>query len=428
MRILFATVPAEGHFNPLTAVALDLQGSGHEVRWYAGPLYQAKLAALGIPSVPYHRATEVTGENIHDLYPERANLKGPKRISFDGEKLFVANVENHFRDIVDIRSGFEFDVFVCDAGMYVQKLVAERLGVPVYSFAPGPLMANPELPPPFFGLRPPRTVVGAAHHRVVRAMVHSTLKRGARTYNDVLAAEGIAAVPIHRFLDVASDCARRQFLIGAPGLEFPQLRLPANAEFVGPLWPARRAVGPDTPLPAIVREPGAPVVAVSQGTVDNADPTKLMIPALEALSGLSYVVVVTTGGKNTAELRRRFPQPNVVVEDSIDYQDLFDHVDVFVTNGGFGSVMSAMAHGVPVVTAGTREGKNDINARIAFNGLGVDLRTERPAAGKIAGAVRRALADQAIADNVARVRAELESYEPLTIVRRRLAEDAGVAA
>ena len=106
MKVLFATVPADGHFNPLTGVALDLQQNGHDVRWYASPLYQRRLATLGIPSVPYDRATEVTGENIHDLYPERAKLKGPKRISFDGEKLFIANVENHFRDIVDIRSGF----------------------------------------------------------------------------------------------------------------------------------------------------------------------------------------------------------------------------------------------------------------------------------------------------------------------------------
>lgn len=428
MKILFATVPADGHFNPLTAVALDLQRNGHDVRWYAGPLYQPKLAALGIPCLPYGRATEITGENIHDLYPERAKLKGPKRISFDGEKFFVANVENHFRDIVDIRSEFQFDAFLCDGGMYVQKLVAERLGVPVYSFAPGPLMANPELPPPFFGLRPPKTVVGVAHHRAVRAMVHSTLKRGARTYNDVLAAEGISPVPIDRFLDIATGCARRQFLVGSPGLEFPQLRLPPNAEFVGPLLPARRAIGPDRPLPEVVRAATSPVIAVSQGTVDNADPTKLMVPALEALSGLPYVVVVTTGGRNTEELRRRFPQPNVVIEDSINYDDLFKHVDMFVTNGGFGSVLSAMAHGVPVVTAGTREGKNDINARVAYNGLGADLRTERPAARKIAAAVRRALADQAIAANVQRVRTELDSYEPLTIIRRRVEEGADVAA
>jgi MGT family glycosyltransferase len=428
MKILFAAVPADGHFNPLTAVALDLQKNGHDVRWYAGPLYQRKLAALGIPSLPYDRATEITGENIHELYPERAKLKGPKQISFDGEKFFVANVANHYHDIVDIRSGFDFDAFVCDAGFYAQKLVADKLDVPVYSFAPGPLMATDGVPPPFFGLRPAKSVLGRIVHRGVRAMVHSTLKRGARTYNEMLAVEGISPIPISQFLDVASGCARRVFVIGAPGLDFPQLRLPSNAEFVGPLLPARRAIGADVSLPEIVRDPEARVVAVSQGTVDNADPSKLMIPALEALSDQPYVTVVTTGGKNTAELRERFPQSNVVIEDFLNYDDFLDHVDVFVTNGGFGSVLSAMTHGVPVVTAGSREGKNDINARVAYNGLGINLRTERPSAHKIAAAVRRVIADQEIADKVARLRTELESYEPLTIVRRRLEEDARVAS
>ena len=81
-----------------------------------------------------------------------------------------------------------------------------------------------------------------------------------------------------------------------------------------------------------------------------------------------------------------------------------------------------------MVTAGTREGKNDINARVSYNGLGIDLRTERPTPRQIADGVRRVVSDQAIAGNVRRVRAELESYDPLTIIRRRLAEDAGVAA
>ncbi len=83
-------------------------------------------------------------------------------------------------------------------------------------------------------------------------------------------------------------------------------------------------------------------------------------------------------------------------------------------------MLSALSHGVPVVAAGTREGKNDINARVAYNRLGVDLRTERPKASRIAAAVDRVIGDHEIADNVARVKTELESYEPLDLIRRRL--------
>lgn len=90
MRILFASMPADGHFNPLTGIAVHLAARGHDVRWYAGPLYGGKLDALAMPYFPYRRATEVTAGNLNDLFPERAGLRGPKLISFDLEKFFVA--------------------------------------------------------------------------------------------------------------------------------------------------------------------------------------------------------------------------------------------------------------------------------------------------------------------------------------------------
>ncbi len=122
----------------------------------------------------------------------------------------------------------------------------------------------------------------------------------------------------------------------------------------------------------------------------------------------------------------RYPQPNLVIEDFLPCEELFACVDVFVTNGGFGSVLAALSRGIPVVCAGKREGKNDINARVDYNGLGVDLRTERPSARKIAAAARRVIADPTITDNVARLKSELASYQPLTIIRRRIEDAAEV--
>ena len=43
MKILFATMPFDGHFNPLTDVAMHFKAVGHDIRWYAGPSYAAKL-------------------------------------------------------------------------------------------------------------------------------------------------------------------------------------------------------------------------------------------------------------------------------------------------------------------------------------------------------------------------------------------------
>ena len=421
MKALFASLPAAGHFDPLTPIATHLADRGHDVRWYAGPQYATKVERLGLPVLPYQRATEITAGNLDDLFPERARLKGPKQISFDLEKFFVSNVEHHFLDIVDIRETFDFDVLVCDGALYAEQLVAERLGVPVFAVAPSPVLPGPDDPPPFFGFRPARTVVGRAVHAVARRMQVATMKAGVQTYNDLLTANGIDPIGAGGFPAEPMAAARRVFLNGCPGLELRGYRPPANAEFVGHLRPAR---GPDagaTPLPAAVLETERRVVVVSQGTVDNTDPSKLIVPTIEGLRDLPALVVATTGGAHTDELRDRFAGPGVVIEDHLDFDALFRRADAFVCNGGWGSILSALHHGVPVVGAGTREGKNDNNARIAHRGLGVDLRTETPKPDQVAAAVTRVLGDPTIGQNVARLRDELDSYDTLAIVEQAIA-------
>ena len=427
MRILFASMPADGHFNPLTGIAVHLAERGHDVRWYAGPRYGAKIDRLGMRWSPYQRATEVMAGNLNDLFPERAGLKGPRLISFDLDILFVGQVENHFQDLVKIRQDWSFDVLICDGALYAEQLVAESLHVPVFAVGITKVMPDAQVPPPFFGLRPARTPVGRLHHAIVRRMLASGMKAGTSHYNQILAGHGIAPIRPDGFPHEPMLRTRRVFLNGSPGLEFPGYQPLPNAEYVGPLVPARAAKDPGAVLPEMVVDASNRVVAVSQGTVDNTDPGKLIIPTIEALKDSGYVVVATTAGAQTEMLRARFPFPNVVIEDYIDYDDLFPHVDVFVTSGGYGSSLAAFLHGVPVVGAGKREGKNDVNARVGYNQLGIDLRSENPKPAAIRTAVQAVVDDPTYATNVATVRAELRAYDPLaTIESAILAESAEV--
>ena len=420
MRILFASMPADGHFNPLTGIAANLADRGHDVRWYAGPAYGAKLDRLGMRYFPYQRATEVMASNLNDLFPERASLKGPKLISLDLEALFVSQVENHFQDMVDLRQEWPFDALVCDGAVYAELLVAESLQIPVFAVGLTMVMPDANGPPPFFGLRPARTPVGHLHHAVVRRMLAGGMKAGTTHYNQILAKHGIAPIRPDGFPHEPMLRTRRVFLNGSPGLEFSGYQPLANAEYAGPLVPARRATGARAALPDIVVDTSNRVVAVSQGTVDNTDPGKLIVPTIEALKDSPYVVVATTAGAGTEALRARYPLPNVVIEDYIDYDDLFAHVDVFVTSGGFGSNLAAFLHGVPVVGAGKREGKNDINARVGYNKLGIDLRSEHPKPAAIRKAVQSVLDDPSYAANVAKVRAELCTYDPTTTIENTI--------
>ena len=141
------------------------------------------------------------------------------------------------------------------------------------------------------------------------------------------------------------------FATGLAAMDFEGLRWPDNHMFVGPLLSPPAAGSSEVPFPDRLTA-GAPVVVVTQGTVDNRDPEKLLVPALTALAGTGYLVVACTGHRNTSALRERFPHGNVFIEDWGDFGALLPHADVLATNGGYGSVMQAIMAGEPIVSAG----------------------------------------------------------------------------
>ena len=424
MRILIATVPAAGHFNPLTGPAVRLAERGHDVRWYAGPEYAKRVENLGLEVVPYVEATEITADNVNAVFPERQKLKGPKAIEFDADVFFARPVGAQFRDIRAARERFPFDALLIDGAFYAGYLAAKRLDVPVFVIGSiaAPSLREPDALTPFFGLRPPRSFVGRVVNRVARAMLVSGSRKGVETFNGFLAEEGLPPITVEDYFDCTQqpDVARRVFNIGVPELDFPGAYVPPNTEWVGALLPHRSAS--IAPLdPRIIQRSGH-VVVVSQGTVDNHDPSKLLIPAIEAFAGDDRLLVVVTGGVGTDELRARYSHDNVLIEDFVDFDVLFPHAELYVTNGGLGGVLLALSHGVPLLVAGTREGKGDINVRLAYRGLAVDLRSETPSRRAVARGAERVLRDAEIKARIDAVRAALVEYDSVGIIERGLLE------
>jgi MGT family glycosyltransferase len=423
MKILFATMPFDGHFNPLTGLAVHLRQRGHDVRWYTGPTYARKLAALGVPHFPFERATDVNGENLNERFPEASKRVGPKVIAFALEKIFFGNLEAHYKDICALHEGFPFEAIVFDGAFYAGRLVHEKLGIPAYPIYPAPTPAptSTRMPPPFFGLKPATNVFAKLRERIVNAMVESSTKSGMKILHALRAREGLPPY-VGSVFDLHVDTAEAIFQIGAPGMDYPRTHGPKQMQFVGALVPHKKSKGA---LPAALEaklEKYESLIAVSQGTIDNRDPDKLFVPSLTALSspGSKHLVVVTTGGRHSDDLRKRFPQDNVVIEDFIDFDVLLPHADLFICNGGFGSVMRALVNGVPVLAAGKLEGKNDINARLDHCGLALDLETERPTAKQIAAGVDRVLGDARYRERVAAVRAELATYDAFAIIENAI--------
>jgi len=391
---------------------MHLKDAGHDVRWYAGPSYAARLEKLGIPYYPFQRATEINQENIAELFPERANLRGPALIRFEGKHIFTSNVGNFFEDIQEIDTTFSFEVLFCDAAFYAMKLVKEKLGKQVCAFGVAPsLETSKDVPPNFLGLKPAKTALGKIIHQGMRAMMERMVMDEIKaTYNATLDSYGLAPIEGSWF-DISYRSPDVLFQSGVPGFAYPRRESNPRVKFVGALLPYKAAIN-RTFSHAEKLDEYERVILISQGTIDNKDPHKLIVPALEALKDTGSLLIVATGYSKTEELRESYPQDNIIVEDFIDFDFILEHVELFICNGGYGSVLLGLSKGVPLVTAGIREGKNDINAHVDYFGAGIDLRTESPKPNDIRRAAERILSEPHWKQNVARLSAELHSYHP----------------
>jgi UDP:flavonoid glycosyltransferase YjiC (YdhE family) len=185
---------------------------------------------------------------------------------------------------------------------------------------------------------------------------------------------------------------------GTPGFEYYRSDLSQNVRFIGALLPyssnKNKVPWFDDRLNRYNK-----VVLVTQGTVER-NPEKIIVPVLEAYKNTDTLVVATTGGSQTQQLRERYPQENIIIEDFIPFGDIMPYADVYVTNGGYGGVMLGIENELPLVVAGVHEGKNEINARIGYFKLGVNLKTETPTPGAIKKAIEEVLHNELYKKNV----------------------------
>jgi UDP:flavonoid glycosyltransferase YjiC (YdhE family) len=101
----------------------------------------------------------------------------------------------------------------------------------------------------------------------------------------------------------------------------------------------------------------------------------------------------------------------VRVERFVPYALLMPHVDLLLTNGGYGSIQIALAHGVPVVAIGKTEDKAEIANRVEWSGVGVGMKVRIPTEKQIHDAVMRVLTTPTYAARAEAMRYELSGLD-----------------
>lgn len=391
-EVLVCASSLTGHVTPMSAVAQHLHEAGHVVRLVTGSRFEEQVSAAGVEFVTLRGAADIDDRDLDWTFPGRARTRGIARARFDVSRLFVRPMRPQWDVVSEELRRRAVDVVVHDGTFLgvAPLLVRQGPRPPVVGCGVVPLpLSSPRVPP--FGAGLPYAVGSSALFRNV--VVGAAIRRGllAGVHREAQAALA-ACVPGARFsrwfMDsmVESDCFL-QLSVGS--LDYPRPDLPSTVSYVGPVLP--RGSG-RVPLPDWWHrlDGTRPVVLVTQGTLDVTDPNRLIGPALEGLRDEDVLVVAVTGGPPTGRLG---PLPaNAVAATFLPFGLIMDRVSVMVTNGGFGGVHQALAHGVPLVVAGDTEEKPEIAARVEWSGAGLNLRTGTPTPGQVRDAVATVLA------------------------------------
>ncbi|MFE9578056.1 glycosyltransferase [Nocardia sp. NPDC006044] len=418
-RYLLAVSAIPGHVAPMVVVAEALRRRGHDVHVLTGAAFRAEVTARGLAmsALPVDAEVAPVGSRrgpgaVRRWRIGRAELRS----------VFLAPLAAQHAALVAALARADFDVVLVDSMFTgaIPLLMSERPRPPVVVCGVGPLTLSSADCAPFGVGRPPWR---ERDHSRMNWFVRQVLFRADQARLDtILHGHDLPSAPV--FLLDWPRLADRLLQFTVPGFEYPRRDLPASVVFTGPI---PSAFGADRELPAwwSALDGQRLVVHVTQGTWDNRDLDQLLRPTLAALGGRSDVLIVAGTGGSPASVG---PLPaNAVACDFVPYSRLLPHVDVMITNGGYGGVQQVLRHGIPLIVAGDTADKPEVAARVAYTGAGINLGGASPSPSAVAAAFDRIVRDNSFRAAAGRLAAEMARHSPFETITAVL-DEVGLSA
>lgn len=339
MRVLFSTTAGTGHFGPLVPFARACRDAGHEVTVAAPAPFAESVARVGLD---------------HEAFPEvPREIMGPlvaglEKVSFEEANDRVIqdvfgrlDAQAALPTMTQIIERWRPDVVVRELCEFGSLAAAERAGVPHVQVAIGMhdlcVHAEPLLVDPLGELG---ALAGVPDGRLTVA-----LKRE----------------PVFTTVPERLDQPQRS----EPDDEWGRIIRFRDAS----------ATSSRGSLPAQWGDPAHPLVYVTFGTVAASlgQFDAVFGRTLEALADLPVRVLLTTGEAGDPEALKPWPA-NAHVERWWPQAEIMSRTSAVIGHGGFGTMMTALAAGVPQVVVPMFTADQRLNAeRIEAAGVGVHV-------------------------------------------------------
>jgi MGT family glycosyltransferase len=370
LRIFLGAFGDAGHAFPMLALGRALVAHGHEVHFETWKRWREHAEAAGIQFADAPEYQVFPTPSTKHLKPYAAAGRAARET---GE--MVAKIEP--------------DVAVADVMTPAAALAAELAGVPVATLVPHvyPHMA-PGFPIYSIGARLPRTRLGArVWTRMNARLVEPALEQGRDQLNESRRRLGL---PPREY--VHTMLSRELTLVATlPQLEYPR-EWPDWTRVVGPLmW--------EPPGEKVEPPPGdGPVVLVAPSTAQDRE-HRLLRAALEGLAGEPVRVIATWNGREPDPPIA--PPANAVLVPWLSYSQTMPLCDAVVCHGGHGTLVRALANGVPVVVCPAVGDMAENASRVDWAGLGVRLPRRFASPRGVRAAVGRVLRERRLRERAA---------------------------
>lgn len=391
-RFLFVLFEGGGNVPPILGLARGLAQRGHSVRVMSDPCNEPEVRLAGCEFTPYHRTPHRVDKSAASTlikdYEQNDPIQAFKVVMdyFCGSALACA------QDVLEEIEAHPIDLVVANELIFGACFAAEKLGIPCVMLIPSCYsLPAPGMPPP--GMMPLGGFFGKIRDRITSLIFQRVSDYAVPMLNTARQALSFPALtdPFRYF-----DQLARVLVMTSPAFDF-KAQLGANVRYVGPVLNDPAWTGHwQSPWPA---NDSRPLVVVSFGTTFQ-DQASLYRKAIEALDGLPVRGLVTLGP--AMDISQFTAPEHVVICQSVPHRQVFPSASAVLTHAGHGTVIRALASGVPLICIPIGRDQPGNAARVVYRKAGLRLKQNANAT-DIRKAIEKIINDNSYRENAQRL-------------------------
>jgi MGT family glycosyltransferase len=365
-HFLFLTIDGGGNIPPVLGLAKRLMKKGHTVTVLSEPCLETPVVSLGLNYISFreyfireNRKEDICRDWNDSIFSKPAVFKnvvfGPAKIT----------VEETIRALEQTKA----NVLVVDCLLLPALMAGEYLNIPsVLLFHMPEYMPGKNRPPGVMGLTPGKGLFGKLRDRILGRIFSNIFNSNLPLINGIRKGLQLAELDDLTSLIHHADLRLIQTL---KGFDFPLEPAPENVRYTGPVLDDPDWVGEwENPWQ---EEDKRPLVVVSFSTTFQ-NQAAIVKRCIQALAELPVRGLITLGWAINLE-DVNVPE-HVKIIRSAPHSKVFPHADLVITHGGHGTIMRALAHGLPLICMPMGRDQNDNAAKIVYHGCGISLSTK----------------------------------------------------